>query len=457
MAETISSFLIAAKRGDIRTANALLLEKPSVINETLSLTGANALYISCQNNHENILKLLLSKKNWNMQSTVNDGTTPLYIAAKSGHIRIAKILIERCSADINYSCQRNTFITPLHVACLSRKIEMVKYLIHSGCNIDKPKIDGKTPLITSVLLESVSLVKILLENGANKNIKDLSNTSALEYAKKLNNKTLVSLLSDVKKTTSSSGLSAGNIYDSKNLAVDIQNVSGVYYKNGNFLNKVILNLKFVAEIAVEKDTIATTDGSGCLRNNKSTVNKTIIPSATNKKPLVSGRVTSPTKSGLPNNRKLPNSNHPNSSKDILLSKNKPISETKKTSNLKATPAIKPFPIKRLPQKIFPLEKLNCTQQIIKKTNNQNLIFQKEIGKGGFGIVFKGLYKNKVCAIKKINLKLDNENKLEVLKNFLKEAQVMQSMKHENIVKFIDFDLESFSIIMEYMELGSLVK
>lgn len=68
---------------------------------------------------------------------------PLHFAIMFGHINIVKFLIEN-GADVNItSCWG---WTPLHVATANTKIEAAKILIQHGANLYKKSDEGRTPL-----------------------------------------------------------------------------------------------------------------------------------------------------------------------------------------------------------------------------------------------------------------------------------------------------------------------
>lgn len=84
------------------------------------------------------------------------------------------------------------------------------------------------------------------------------------------------------------------------------------------------------------------------------------------------------------------------------------------------------------------------------------LFQEEIGKGAHGTVFRVVRKvdGKVMAIKKMNLvKL----KSKIKRDFTKEASLLMSLDHPNIIKCFDAFINNgfLYIVMEYAELGDL--
>lgn len=94
-----------------------------------------------------------------------------------------------------------------------------------------------------------------------------------------------------------------------------------------------------------------------------------------------------------------------------------------------------------------------TKEIQGLAGPANLAMLSLIDHGAFGTVWRGTYNGKYVAIKKISF--SEQNKYQLAQMFLKEAETMLLMKHERIVKFIDLDSATFSLILELMPLGSL--
>jgi len=72
---------------------------------------------------------------------------------------------------------------------------MVNYLIEQGIDINKTtRKSGFTALMCSACYGRVEIARILLENGADQNAKDSKGFQAVDFARKMNKKTLLELL-----------------------------------------------------------------------------------------------------------------------------------------------------------------------------------------------------------------------------------------------------------------------
>ena len=76
---------------------------------------------------------------------------------------------------------------------------------------------------------------------------------------------------------------------------------------------------------------------------------------------------------------------------------------------------------------------------------ETLMNKDVIGRGAFGLVYKAKYDGETVVVKKLlGESLDDEN------GFKKEAKLLSSISHENIVLFKGFCSSPYAIMMEYL-------
>ena len=108
----------------------------------------------------------------------NDGYTPLIYQSNDGRVDIVKYLLEK-GADVN--AKNNNGYTALHCA---RTFQVAKTLVEHGADIEAVSNDfyTRTPLILQSTLGNVDIVKYLLSVGANKKYKTLLGKTAYDVA-----------------------------------------------------------------------------------------------------------------------------------------------------------------------------------------------------------------------------------------------------------------------------------
>jgi ankyrin repeat protein len=106
--------------------------------------------------------------------------TLLHLAAKKGYAKAVKLLLDN-NADINARDVMDA--TPLELAMLEDKIEIVHILITYGADLNaKSRSILSTPLHNAAMFGKVEIAKLLLENGADINAKNMYGFTPLKAA-----------------------------------------------------------------------------------------------------------------------------------------------------------------------------------------------------------------------------------------------------------------------------------
>lgn len=74
-------------------------------------------------------------------------------------------------------------------------MDMVKFLIDDGIDVNATKRkSGFTPLMAAACYGRIEVAKLLIENGADKNAVDSKGISVIDFARKMNKKSILALL-----------------------------------------------------------------------------------------------------------------------------------------------------------------------------------------------------------------------------------------------------------------------
>ena len=110
--------------------------------------------------HYDICKLLL--ENGADPNVIIDGyQTPLFIAAYEGNFAICKLLIDH-GASLD-----NPVLLLRAISSEKDQLEKVKLFVEKGADVNKPGHDDETPLIAAAAADELEIVRYLLGKGAN--------------------------------------------------------------------------------------------------------------------------------------------------------------------------------------------------------------------------------------------------------------------------------------------------
>jgi hypothetical protein len=183
---------IIAKMGHTKVAAPLMnLSKATryckylqrTMREVKNEKGQTQLWFYCNNRMTKSVERMLSMRNIDIESdsewASRDGVTCLHIAVVSRRIDICKLLIEK---EANLEANDSEGFTPLLFAIMSCEVDMIQFLCDLGANIDVRDKFGRTPLYIAVSEGSLPIAKELIERKADVNARDYFGKSALGLA-----------------------------------------------------------------------------------------------------------------------------------------------------------------------------------------------------------------------------------------------------------------------------------
>ncbi|XP_043255866.1 protein fem-1 homolog B [Colletes gigas] len=203
----ITRVYYAAKDGMAIVLYDLLSNKPFeqvnyVINKkVLEEDGQQCtpLIIAARYGHDRVVKILLDKfkPDLEQEGTVKfDGcviekASALWCAAGAGHLPVVKTLV-KAGADVNHLTESHS--TPLRAACFDGRLDIVKYLTEHNANINISNHFNNTCLMIAAYKGHSDVVTYLLEKGADPNGKANCGVTALHLAAECGHTIIVSEL-----------------------------------------------------------------------------------------------------------------------------------------------------------------------------------------------------------------------------------------------------------------------
>lgn len=143
----------------------ILLPKTQDINKKND-KGYSVLHIACElHDYDEILDILLTRKDIDITVRNNDGYSALHILAYQGNFKgLVKVL--KAFPDVDIDMKNDKGNTPLMMACKKNYIRIIEYLLAKGADVTIENVKKYTALHYAANNGYVECVEMLLENGA---------------------------------------------------------------------------------------------------------------------------------------------------------------------------------------------------------------------------------------------------------------------------------------------------
>jgi ankyrin repeat protein len=200
----MTPFLVAASSGNVEMGEILAEENANLT--AIDREGLSAVHLACMNGHLSMLRFLLSNA-LKMEHPLTDLLTTskpvqqekflekMYenrpASAVARHVVVRKIDTRPSSAIAHGDGCKKQYVgkkdgvyapSPLHIACIFGKLEIVVELIGSGANLECSDLNGRTALHVACDKGRVGLVRMLIEAHARLDARDHEQRTPLHLA-----------------------------------------------------------------------------------------------------------------------------------------------------------------------------------------------------------------------------------------------------------------------------------
>eukprot|EP00946_MAST-07B_sp_MAST-7B-sp1_P000421 g421.t1 len=122
-------------------------------------TKCKSLVKACEEGYTDIVKELL-KYDVDINEAIDDGDSPLFTACWSGHEEVVQVLLSHKEIDVNKRSNVDN-LTPLYIASQEGYHEIVDLLLKKGADVNTPDENDLTPLMIAAYFCNIDVVRLL--------------------------------------------------------------------------------------------------------------------------------------------------------------------------------------------------------------------------------------------------------------------------------------------------------
>ncbi|KAL3071289.1 hypothetical protein niasHS_015386 [Heterodera schachtii] len=159
----ISPLHFSAENGNLALCKLLVAKGANVNQRSKDKRGIVPLHIACGNGHLSIVRFFLESAEADIESTDSDGDTALVYALLEDKLYVGQYLI---SKEARTDRTDKNGISPLHFFSKKGNLELCKFLVYNGANVNQKTTDCQlTPLLIACAEGHLQIVKLLVEEG----------------------------------------------------------------------------------------------------------------------------------------------------------------------------------------------------------------------------------------------------------------------------------------------------
>jgi len=159
-----------------------LLQNCSFSKDEKDSCGTTPLMDAIRFGHIAVSKFLITSGNADIMQCDDLGRYIIHIAALSGQLPSVKYIVEELDIDVNSHCHTATS-TALHFAAKEGHVDVVKYILQQGGDVNAADSNGRTSLHLAAAANKVDVVRVLMgDYCADASVVDVKGMVALQYA-----------------------------------------------------------------------------------------------------------------------------------------------------------------------------------------------------------------------------------------------------------------------------------